>query len=80
MISIRTKHRSQNNFKPFGEGWIKKKMVPHDLTVKNLIDQISMRIIAKNGTKLNHFFKRLFMGDEKWITYDINIRKRLWSK
>jgi len=33
----------QNSFKPFGEGWIKKKLdvwMPHNLTMKNLMDQI----------------------------------------
>ena len=26
------------------------------------------------------FFKQLITGDEKWMTYDKNVRQRSWSK
>jgi len=45
----------------------------HDLTVKNLIDQISIYELLK-WNEIEPFFKRLITGDEKWITYD-NIKK-----
>jgi len=30
--------------------------------------------------KSKSFLKRLITGDDKWITYDNNVRKKSWSK
>ncbi|KAL0852235.1 hypothetical protein ABMA28_000453 [Loxostege sticticalis] len=40
--------------------------VPHELIERNLMNR--------------PFLKKLITGDEKWITYDKNVRKRSWSK
>lgn len=44
VTSERTKTKLQNFFEPFEEGWIKKLdvWVLHDITMKNLLDQISI--------------------------------------
>ncbi|CAK9834554.1 Histone-lysine N-methyltransferase SETMAR [Anthophora retusa] len=54
--------------------------VPHELTQKNLLDRISICESLLNRNKVDPFLKRMVTGDEKWITYDNNIRKRSWSK
>jgi len=54
--------------------------VPHDLTVKNLMDWISICESLLKRNKIELFLKWLITGDEKWITYDDNVRKRSWSK
>jgi len=54
--------------------------VPHDLTVKNLMDRISICESLLKRNEIEPFLKRLITGDEKWITYDNNVRKRSWSK
>lgn len=54
--------------------------VPHDLTLKNLMDRISICESLLKRNKIEPFLKRLITGDEKWITYDNNVRKRSWSK
>jgi len=76
-------HRLQNSFKLFGEDWIQKKidiLMPYDLTVKNLMVRIFIceSLLKRNEFEL--FLKWLITGDGKWITYDNNVRKRLWSK
>ncbi|GFT12664.1 mariner transposase [Trichonephila clavipes] len=35
--------------------------------------------LAKRN-EFDPFFKRIVTGDEKWVTYDNNVRKRSWSK
>jgi len=44
----------------------------HDLTVKNLMDWISICESLQN--KIKPFLKRLISGNEKWITYDNNVQ------
>jgi len=53
--------------------------MPHDLTVKNLMDRISICKSLLKRNKIEPFLKRLITGNEKWITYDNNVRKRSWS-
>ncbi|XP_047503790.1 histone-lysine N-methyltransferase SETMAR-like [Pieris napi] len=53
--------------------------VPHHLTVRNLMNCV---LIFDSLLRLNEtepFLKKLITGDEKWITYDKNVRKRSWS-
>ena len=54
--------------------------VPHDLTVKNLMDRFSICESLLKRNDIEPFLKRLITGDEKWITYDNNVRKRSWTK
>jgi len=55
--------------------------VLRDLTVKNLMDRISIcESLLKKRNEIKPFLKRLITGDEKWITYVNNVRKRSWSK
>ncbi|GBP50676.1 Histone-lysine N-methyltransferase SETMAR [Eumeta japonica] len=54
--------------------------VPHELTEKNLINHV---LICDSPLKYNEtepFLKILITDDDKWISYDQNVRKRLWSK
>lgn len=54
--------------------------VPHDLTVKNLLNRISICETLLKRNEIDPFLKRMITGDEKWVTYDNNVRKRSWSK
>ena len=54
--------------------------VPHELTVKNLMDRVSICESLLKRHEIELFLKRMITGDEKWITYDNNVRKRSWSK
>ncbi|XP_020298171.1 histone-lysine N-methyltransferase SETMAR-like, partial [Pseudomyrmex gracilis] len=54
--------------------------VPHDLTVKNLMDRFSICESLLKRNDIEPFLKRLITGNEKWITYDNNVRKRSWTK
>jgi len=54
--------------------------VPHNLTVKNLMDRISICKSLLKRNKIKSFLKRLITCNEKWITYDNNVQKRSWSK
>lgn len=54
--------------------------IPHDLTLKNLINQISICKSLLKRKEIESFLNRLITGDEKWITYDNNVRKRSLSK
>jgi len=40
------------------------------------MDQISICESLLKWNEIESFFKRLITGNEKWITYDNNIRKR----
>ncbi|KAJ0181732.1 hypothetical protein K1T71_002454 [Dendrolimus kikuchii] len=54
--------------------------VPHELTERNLMNRVLIcdSLLRRNETV--PFLKKLITGDEKWITYDKNLRKRSWSK
>ncbi|TLM46186.1 hypothetical protein FEC26_18845, partial [Acinetobacter baumannii] len=54
--------------------------VPHELTERNLMNRVLIcdSLLRRNETE--PFLKKLITGDEKWITYDKNVRERLWSK
>jgi len=55
--------------------------VPHDLTMQNLMNRISICEALLKRNEIEPFFKRLIIGDEKWITYIMNnVRKRTWLK
>ena len=54
--------------------------VPHELTAKNLMDQVSICEWLLKRNEIEPFLIRMIMGDEKWITYDNNVRKISWSK
>jgi len=71
-LAVDKEHWSQNSFKLFGEGWIKKNSIfeCHDLTVKNLMNWISICKSLLKRNEIESFFKWLITGDEKWITYD----------
>jgi len=44
------------------------------------MDRFSICESLLKRKEIEPFLKRLITGDEKWITYDNNVRKRLWSK
>lgn len=54
--------------------------VPHDLSDKNLHDRIVIctSLLARNKTE--PFLDRLVTGDEKWITYENIVRKRVYCQ
>ncbi|XP_045540347.1 histone-lysine N-methyltransferase SETMAR-like [Papilio machaon] len=54
--------------------------VPHELSERNLMNRVLIcdSLLRRNETE--PFLKKLITGDEKWITYDKNVRKRSWSK
>ena len=54
--------------------------VPHELTVKNLMDGVSICELLLKRNEIEPLSKQMITGDEKWITYDNNVRKRRWSK
>ena len=54
--------------------------VPHELTVKNLMDRVSICESLLKRNEIEPFLKRMITGNEKWITYVNNVRKRSWSK
>lgn len=54
--------------------------VPHNLSEKNLSDRIFVCENLLKRYEMDPFLKRLITGDEKWIRYDNNVRKRSWSK
>ncbi|KAJ0181486.1 hypothetical protein K1T71_003571 [Dendrolimus kikuchii] len=53
--------------------------VPHELTERNLMNRVLIcdPLLRRNETEL--FSKNLITGDEKWIMYDKNVRKKSWS-
>ncbi|KAJ0182071.1 hypothetical protein K1T71_002793 [Dendrolimus kikuchii] len=63
-------------------GYIKKLdiWVPHELTERNLMNRVLIcdSLLRRNETE--PFLKKLITGDEKWITYDKNVRKMLGAK
>ncbi|GFU83569.1 histone-lysine N-methyltransferase SETMAR [Trichonephila clavipes] len=54
--------------------------VPHPLTVKNMIDRISICEVLAKRNENDPFLKRMLTGDKKGVTYDNFVRKRSWSK
>ncbi|CAK9796605.1 Histone-lysine N-methyltransferase SETMAR [Anthophora quadrimaculata] len=61
---------------------LKKKLdvwVPHELTQKNLLDRIDACDSLLRRNEIDPFLKRMVTGDEKWVTYENNSRKRSWS-
>ncbi|GFV91901.1 histone-lysine N-methyltransferase SETMAR [Trichonephila clavipes] len=60
--------------------WIQKKLdvwVPHQLTPKNMMDRISICEALAKRNEINPLLKRVVTEDEKWVTYDNIMRKRL---
>ncbi|KAJ0170385.1 hypothetical protein K1T71_014313 [Dendrolimus kikuchii] len=53
--------------------------VPHELTERNLMNRVLIcdSLLRRNETE--PFLKKLITSDEKWITYDKNVRKISWS-
>ncbi|KAJ0183501.1 hypothetical protein K1T71_001477 [Dendrolimus kikuchii] len=53
--------------------------VPHELSERNLMNRVLIcdSLLRRNETE--PFLKKMITGDEKWITYDKNVRKRSWS-
>jgi len=64
------------------EGYQKKLgvWVPHELTQRNLIDQITICEMLLKLNEMEPFLKRIITGDEKWVKYENIKRKRSWSK
>ncbi|QQP54762.1 Transposase, partial [Caligus rogercresseyi] len=54
-------------------------LMPHELTQKNLMDQISICESVLNRNKIDPLLKRMVTGDEMWVAYDNVKRKRSWS-
>ncbi|GFW79312.1 hypothetical protein TNCV_2477191 [Trichonephila clavipes] len=52
------------------------KLVPHELSEKDLIDRISMFSSNLARYKREQFLDALVTGDEKWIVYKHVVRKR----
>lgn len=69
------KHLHKNGYQKKLDIW-----VPHELTLKNLMDRVSICESLVKRNEIEPFLKRMVTGDEKWITYDNNVRKRSWSK
>ncbi|GFW70063.1 putative DD34D transposase [Trichonephila clavipes] len=68
-------HLSKVGFKKKLDVW-----VPYQLTPKNRMDRISICEALVKRKEINPFHKRMVTGDEKEVTYDNIVRKRLWSK
>ncbi|GFV38264.1 histone-lysine N-methyltransferase SETMAR [Trichonephila clavipes] len=49
-------------------------------TPKDMMDRISICKALAKRNEIDSFLKRMVTGDEKWVTYDNNVRKRLWSE
>ncbi|GFV35966.1 histone-lysine N-methyltransferase SETMAR [Trichonephila clavipes] len=68
-------HLSKVTFKKKFDVW-----VPHHLTPKNIINQISICEALAKRNEIDPFFKRMVTGDEKWVTYDNSVQKRSLAK
>ncbi|GBP06862.1 Histone-lysine N-methyltransferase SETMAR [Eumeta japonica] len=55
-------------------------LVPHEPTERNLMNLVLVCDSPLKHIETELFLKRLIAGDEKWITYDKNERKRSWLK
>ncbi|XP_078043633.1 histone-lysine N-methyltransferase SETMAR-like [Augochlora pura] len=54
--------------------------VPYELMQKNLLEQIGACDSLLKRNEIDPFLKRMVTGDETWVTYENNKRKRSWSK
>lgn len=54
--------------------------VPHELSLKNLMDRVSVCEMLKKRNEIEPFLKKLITGDEKWIRYENLDRKRSWKR
>ncbi|GFS70675.1 mariner transposase [Trichonephila clavipes] len=45
-----------------------------------MINQIFIYEALVKRIEINPFLKLMVTGDEKWVTYDNMVQKRLWSK
>ncbi|GBP32407.1 Histone-lysine N-methyltransferase SETMAR [Eumeta japonica] len=55
-------------------------LVPYELIERYLMNLVLIYDSLLKRNEIEPFLKRLIAGDEKWITYDENMGKRLWSK
>ena len=49
--------------------------VPHELSVKNMMDRINIYDTLLKQNEIEPFLKRMITGDEKWSTYDNRTQK-----
>ncbi|XP_032685598.1 histone-lysine N-methyltransferase SETMAR-like [Odontomachus brunneus] len=56
------------------------KHVPHELSVKTMIDRINICDTLLKRNEIEPFLKKMITGDEKWVTYDNRTRKRSWTE
>jgi len=54
--------------------------IPHELSVRNMMDRINICDTLLKRNEIEPFLKRVITGDEKWIIYDNPTRKRSWIK
>ena len=54
--------------------------VPHELTVKNLMNRVSICESLPKRNEIEPFFNQMITGYKRRITYDNNVWKRSWSK
>ena len=54
--------------------------IPHKLEEIHLTKRISSCDLHLKRNESDPFLKRITTGDEKWIVYNIVVRKRSWSK
>ncbi|GFT97448.1 histone-lysine N-methyltransferase SETMAR [Trichonephila clavipes] len=57
---------------------LKKKLhvwVSHQLTLKNMLDRISVCEALAKRNEIDPFLKRIVTGDEKWVTYYNTLRE-----
>ena len=52
--------------------------MPHELSQKNLDDRVIICTYLLARNKIKPILKRMITGDEKWITYENKIRKRVY--
>ncbi|XP_014484313.1 PREDICTED: histone-lysine N-methyltransferase SETMAR-like, partial [Dinoponera quadriceps] len=67
-------HLHKASFKKKLDVW-----VPHELMQKNLLDRIDACDSLLKRNEIDPFFKQMVTGNEKWVTYENNNRKRSWS-
>ncbi|KAG5338747.1 SETMR methyltransferase, partial [Acromyrmex charruanus] len=79
---VRSQITRNKNKKYFCDSNNSKKLdwVPHELSVKNMMDRINICDTLLKRNKIEPFLKRMITDDEKWITYDNRTRKRSWIK
>ncbi|GFS89964.1 putative DD34D transposase [Trichonephila clavipes] len=55
-------------------------LVSHQLTLKNMMDRISICEALAKRNEITPVLKRIMTGDEKWLACDNTVLKRSWSK